>query len=251
MDFLSAKPFLTLLLPPFDLLLLAAVGLLLSAFRFRAGISVSALALTAAAVLCTPAVATTLAGLIEGSPRADAPHTAQAIVILGGGSYAAAPEYGRDTVAAATLERLRWGARMQRATGLPVMVSGGAPHATRTSEAEQMKEALNRDFGIEVKWLEDKSRSTFESARYARAMLVREKIDHVLLVTHAMHMPRARLVFERAGFMVTAAATGYSTMRPPGIANYLPSVQALLVSYGFAYEAAGLGWYHLRLATGG
>jgi hypothetical protein len=66
----------------------------------------------------------------------------QAIVILGARSYAAAPEYRGDTVAAATLARMRWGARLHRQTGLPIMVSGGSPGGTRTSEAEQMKAAL-------------------------------------------------------------------------------------------------------------
>ncbi len=65
-----------------------------------------------------------------------------------------------------------------------------------------------------------------------------------------MHMRRARLVFERAGFGVIEAPTGFSTLRPPGILNFVPSSQGLDLSRTFTYEALGLGWYHVRLATG-
>ena len=56
------------------------------------------------------------------------------IVIVGTGSYPVAPEYGGDTVGAATLERVRWGARRHRLAGLPILVSGGSPFGSRTSE---------------------------------------------------------------------------------------------------------------------
>ena len=50
---------------------------------------------------------------------------AKAVVILGGGVRRNAPEYGGDTLATLTLERVRYGARVARLTGLPVLVSGG------------------------------------------------------------------------------------------------------------------------------
>jgi uncharacterized SAM-binding protein YcdF (DUF218 family) len=58
-----------------------------------------------------------------------------------------------------------------RLSGLPILVSGGSPLATRTSEAARMKAALNQDFRTNVKWLEEKSINTFESARNARQQL--------------------------------------------------------------------------------
>jgi uncharacterized SAM-binding protein YcdF (DUF218 family) len=58
-----------------------------------------------------------------------------------------------------------------RLSRLPILVSGGSPFATRTSEAARMKAALNQDFHTDVKWLEEKSINTFESARYARQQL--------------------------------------------------------------------------------
>jgi uncharacterized SAM-binding protein YcdF (DUF218 family) len=241
MDFISVKALSSALLPPLNLLLLAVLGLLLLIFRRTTGLTVLAASVAGLFLLSMPAVGTTLAALLE-HRSVDGDEIlgdAQAIVILGGGSYAAAPEYGGDTV----------GARLHRLSGLPILVSGGSPFATRTSEAAQMKIALNQDFRTDVKWMEEKSFNTFESARYARQQLAGAKIDRIALVTHAMHMPRARLVFEQAGFRVIEAPTGFSTLRPPGILNFLPSSQGLELSRAFLYEVIGLGWYHVRLAA--
>jgi uncharacterized SAM-binding protein YcdF (DUF218 family) len=114
-----------------------------------------------------------------------------------------------------------------------------------------MKATLNQDFAVDVKWTEEKSFDTFESAHFARQILAGTKIDRIALVTHALHMRRARLVFEQAGFRVIEAPTGFSTLRPPGILNYLPSAQGLDVSAAVFHEAIGLGWYHVRLAARG
>lgn len=54
------------------------------------------------------------------------PGEAQAIVILGGGVRRNAAEFGGDTLARLTLERVRYGALVARATRLPVLVSGGS-----------------------------------------------------------------------------------------------------------------------------
>lgn len=253
MNFISLKALSSALLPPLNLLLLALLGLLLLFFRRRTGLALLVASLAGLFLLSMPVVATTLAGLLENRPADGAGNLgdAQAIVILGADSYPAAPEYGGDTVGAVTLERVRWGARLHRLSGLPILVSGGSPFATRTSEAAQMKAALNQDFRTDVKWLEEKSFNTFESARYARQQLAGAKIDRIALVTHAMHMPRARLVFEQAGFRVIEAPTGFSTLRPPGILNYLPSSQGLELSRAVLHEVIGYGWYHVRLAAGG
>ena len=251
MDFISAKALGAALLPPLNLLLLAGLGLVLLLFRRRAGMALIVASLSGLFLLSMPVVATKLAGLLEhrAVDHAEKPDEPQAIVILGAGTYAAAPEYGGDTVSALTLERVRWGARLHRSSGLPILVSGGSPFATRSSEAAQMKAALEQDFHTDVKWLEDNSFNTIDSARNVRQKLAVAKIDRIALVTHALHMPRARLVFEHAGFHVIEAPTGFSTTRTPGILNFLPSAQGLELSRTFLYEVLGLGWYHVRLAA--
>ena len=251
MDFILVKALGAALLPPLNLLLVAVMGLLLLMFNRRTGVAMLVVSLSALFLLSMPVVATALAGLLEHRAvyRAGNLGEPQAIVILGAGSYAAAPEYRGDTVSALTLERVRWGARLHRSSGLPILVSGGSPFATRSSEAAQMKATLEQDFHTDVKWVEDKSLNTIDSARNARRQLAAAKIDRIALVTHALHMPRAKLVFERAGFHVIEAPTGFSTTRPPGILNFLPSAQGLELSRAFLYEVLGLGWYHVRLGV--
>jgi uncharacterized SAM-binding protein YcdF (DUF218 family) len=253
MDFITVNALSSVLLPPLDMLLPAAAGLFLLFVRRRAGLILLAVSIAGLFLLSMPIVGTTLAEWLE-NPYANGAldlKDAQAIVILGAGSYPAAPEYGGDTVAALTLERLRWGARLYRSSRLPVMLSGGTPYGTKTSEAAQMKASLNEDFGTPVTWLEERSKDTFESAILVRQQLAPAKIDRIALVTHALHMRRARLVFEQAGFRVIAAPTGFSTMPPRGILNYLPSAQGLDLSRSALHEAIGTGWYHVRFAVGG
>ena len=169
MDFIALKALAGALLPPLDALLVAGLGLSLLAFGRKAGWLLLIASLGGLFVLSMPLIATALAGLVEPTAvRNESPGDAQVIVILGAGSYQAAPEYGGDTVSIFTLERLRWGARLHRMTGLPILLSGGTPYGTRTSEAMQMKMALSEDFRAEAKWLEEKSSNTFESALYAK-----------------------------------------------------------------------------------
>ena len=61
---------------------------------------------------------------------------AGAIVVLGGGRYDEAPEYGDDTISLAGLRRVRYAAVLQRRTGLPVLVSGGSVYAEPLPESE-------------------------------------------------------------------------------------------------------------------
>jgi len=77
----------------------------------------------------TPAVASRLIQSVQaGCPAVDQlSGKADAIVILGGGVRSQAPEYGgKPNLNAAELERLRHGARLHRATGRPILVTGGS-----------------------------------------------------------------------------------------------------------------------------
>ena len=116
MDHMTLKLLSSALLPPFSLLLLCVLGLLLLCFRRAGDVTLLAASIAALAVLSVPAVGTALAGLLENRYFSQPVRFegTQAIVILGAGSYAAAPEYRGDMVGAATLARMRWGARLHR-----------------------------------------------------------------------------------------------------------------------------------------
>ncbi len=172
-----------------------------------------------------------------------------AIVVLGGGRNGNAPEYGGETVAVPSLVRLRYGARLQRETGLPLLVSGGRVYGVEAaSEAALIKDVLENELTVPVRWLEERSRNTAENASYTAALLREEGITAILLVTDAAHMPRAVEAFEKQGVMVFAAPTGRRAGRwtRTTVLDWLPSSRALDRSRIALHELLGRIWYRIR-----
>jgi len=237
------------LLPPFNLLLVAALGLWL----WHKHPLVARLLLTASVtllwLLSTPYFAEMLLHGLEGEPYVTDTKKplADAIVVLGGGTYFHAPEYGGDTVGKETLERLRFAAKLQRETGRPVLVTGGAPRGNSTSEAEQMKQVLEHEFNVPVQWADGASDNTLENARMSQQLLKQAGITRIYLVTHAWHMPRAVLAFQAAGFQVVPAPTAYTTRYQTDLLAFVPNAYALRDSRIFMHELIGMLWYQLKL----
>jgi len=216
----------------------------------RTGRTLSALGLGSLALCATPLFATFLAVPLENIPPLDlesAPPKADAVVVLGGGIYAMAPEFGGvDTVHPRTLERLRYAALLKRRLGLPLVVAGGAFNPDETPEAMLMARTLEDSLGVVPDLLETRSRNTAENALNTRKLL---EARHVLLVTHALHMRRAAQAFKVAGFEVTPAPMGYRAVfdaEDLSLFDFLPSAEALILSRNALHEYLGLGWYRLR-----
>ncbi|MEO8347252.1 MAG: YdcF family protein, partial [Betaproteobacteria bacterium] len=186
-----------LVLPPTGPLLLSLLGLAWHRRFPRGGRAMVVGGLLILLVLSMPVVATFLLRSVYSAPPLDLERakTAQAIVILGGGTRHNAAEYGGDTLGRLTLERVRYGARVARLTGLPVLVSGGAPSGGET-EAKLMRTALEGEFGIPVRWAEDRSRNTHENAVRSAEILSAAGIQRVVLVGHGFDMPRAAAEFK-------------------------------------------------------
>lgn len=245
------KPF---LLPPGANVLLAAAGALLHRRRPRLGAALLAAALTSLWLLATAWGAITLARTLEIWPALSIDDArgagAQAIVVLGGASYAGAPEYGGSTVGPDTLVRIRYAARLHHALGLPVAAVGGEPLGGGAPVGLGMAKALGEEFGVPVQWVEVNSRNTAENAAFSRAL--RASAPRILLVTHAMHMPRAKHVFELAGFEVVPAPTGFATAEDAALVlpfDLLPSAGYLSTSRDVLHEWIGLLWYRLHYRT--
>lgn len=259
LDLLNALPR-DLILPPANLFLLVAIGLLLWRRWPRAGRAVAATGFALLAFLSTPAGASFFVAPLE---RMTAPlHAperagAQAIVVLAAGRLRQAPEYGgRDIPDYIALARLRYAAHLQRLTGLPVLVSGGNgssgtdPDADDRAytKADAMAVALSVDFGVPVRWIERRSRDTGENASYSAALLRADGIHRILLVTDAMHMPRARVAFERAGLAVVDAPTMFFGDQARSLAAWVPSAEGMRRSWYAIYELLGIAWYRVREA---
>ncbi len=237
-----------LLMPPGFVLVLTAAGLLLARRRPAFAMALIAVSWTALYALSMPVVAAKLLHSLE-EPYSDptATRNGDAIVILGGGMYYRAPEYGRsDTVNAHELARLRYGAHLYRVLDKPILVTGGSPRGERTPEAEAMKRVLEQDYGIPVRWVEKASTNTTENAALSFGLVHGAGVKTVYLVTHAWHMKRARAAFERAGFAVIPAPTVFKTEGPRTLVDYLPQAGALENSSIYVHEAVGRAWYRLK-----
>lgn len=239
-----------LVLPPLSLVLLGLLGWRL-AKRFRlAGQAIVFLAVLLLLVLSTGAGSRLLVAPLENRSLPvpnPAMVDAQAIVILGGGRSFAAPEdANRDQPGTQTLARLRHGARLYRLTRLPVLVSGGAPDRGGESEAAVMARSLREDFQIPVHWIEDTSENTAQNAAHAAIQLREAGIQRVLLVTDAMHMPRAMQMFSATGLIVVAAPTDFLSRKPLSAEDVIPNPRFLRHSHYALHEWIGMLWYTLR-----
>jgi len=234
-----------LLLPPLNLILLGAMGVLLLKRRPRTGkiLVVSALALLY--LLSTPFVAETALQKLETLSALNPFDSVQAIVVLGAGTYFNAPEYEGNTVNRLGLERIRYAARLHRLTRKPILTTGGAPFGSNSSEAAQMRDVLEKEFRVPVRWIEEASGNTRDNAYKSFAMLKKDGVSRIALVTHAWHMPRATREFEQAGFKVIPAATAYTTRYKTDLFAFIPTAGALQKSSFFFHEVIGMIWYWL------
>ena len=238
LDIQSWKPFISaLLLPPVPLLVLVLAGARLM-FRRR----LLAWLMILGGVLgmwfsCTTALGRGITLWLLRPPPAlmdsqitelkRAPKTA--IVVLGGGRWLLAPEYGVSTLRDRSVERLRYGLWLGRETALPVAFSGGVGHGAPPgpSEAEIAARIADREFGRPLRWTETESRDTRENAARSVTLLQQQGIEQIVVVTHGYHMPRAMLNFERAAagknLRIVAAPMGLTTGGSLRASDWLPT----------------------------
>lgn len=239
-----------LLLPPLNCILLCAIGLILRRRRPRLGLMLSTVALLVLVIMSTVAGSQLFVLPLEARTNALAATTdigGQAIVLLGGGRLVDAPEYGGlDMPGQHSLARIQYGARLHRQTGLPVLITGGSPGGALESEAVIIARVLTEDFSVPVAWLETQSNTTAENAAFTAKILLPLGARRILLITTAMHMPRAQTVFERSGFDVVAAPTlflGHGSLKA---SHFIPGVDGMQRTHAALHEWIGLFWYRAR-----
>jgi uncharacterized SAM-binding protein YcdF (DUF218 family) len=234
------------LLPPLSLLVLGAFGFRQLGRRPKLGRSLLGLSLLGFWLLSTPFVAGRLLATLQVPYAPITGEEAEAIVVLGGGLYRTAVEYGGgSTLNPRTLERVRYAAWLHRKTGKPILVTGGALE-TLEPEGRLMRAVLEREFGVPVAFVEDRSANTRENARFSAGLLRGAGIRRIYLVSHVWHLPRAIPEFRREGFAVVPAGTGYQSFDSLGLFDFVPSANALAQSYYAFHEWVGLIWYRIR-----
>ena len=218
----------------------------------RAGVVVEVLLV----VLMTPLGAWALTRVVltqlppPGSCKAPAPAT---IVVLSAGVER--PPSGPDDYAALhllTLKRLFAGVALWHETpGARLVISGGGyrrfPDAVvLASLAEQLGVPVT---SVEI---EDRSRTTWDNARYVAA-LAPPLPKRIWLVTSALHMPRALGAFRAWGFQPCAWPSGLRDTRlhfAPRV--FVPQGEAVLATTLALHELFGeveyaaLEWWHRR-----
>jgi uncharacterized SAM-binding protein YcdF (DUF218 family) len=244
-----------LLLPPTPLLAIALLALFAATkARWIRATGIAALALLT--TLSMPAVGAALLGLLEAdAPPLSSQQIAQlkgagaTIVILGGGRrLGALDEPGHETVSTSSLERCVYGARLARATGLPVIASGGMPEGQGTQpEARLMARVLADDLGVRQVQVEDRSYDTLQNARYTARLLGGGQGKRVVLVTHFYHMRGAAAAFAAQGFEVIRAPMGHRASAPRAVLDFLPSAGGLHDSSLALREFLRRIWYAVRL----
>lgn len=237
----------SLLLPPGIFFVLFLLAFYLRRSRPKLAVACFTVALGGLWLMSLPVVVETAARSIEQiaplsrSEWATLAQRADAIVVLGSGRERNDPSWGADIPTGVALERMRYAARLAKASGLPILTTGGLHYGEPPSEAAIMAESLENDFGVQVRWQEGVSRTTWENATMTAAVLQPLGIKRVVIVTQAWHMPRAQWSFEKAGFTVVSAPVGFlSADNARVFGGWLPESRAIWQSGQLLNEAAGL-----------
>jgi len=173
-----------------------------------------------------------------------------AVVLLGNGIQEQAPDYQlRDTLSRFGMMRTIYAAQIAKQTGLFVYATGGTPLRTHAaSESSVMKHWLI-NFGVDATHIheENQANTTWENATLTTAMLKKENINTIILVTSAWHMPRAVWCFKQQGLKIIPAPTDYLTDQAPyDIRSFLPRWDRLSDSGDALHEYLGLLWYKFK-----
>lgn len=242
-----------LLMPPAPFLVLIIIGgRLFSRYRVRAWL-VLLLGCLGIWAMCTQAAGYALTHWLLPPTRSLTPNEVgdlkkaprTAIVVLGAGHRDLAPEYGVSELQPMGVERLRFGIWLSRQTELPILFTGGRAHGATPgpSEAEIAARTAERDFGRPLRWTETESRDTRENALRSVALLRREGIERIVVVTHGYHMPRALDNFRKAAaqgggnVQIVGAPMGIAPWFKPRALDFMPTRsgynQVLLVLHEF------------------
>lgn len=255
----AAKPILgALAAPPLPLLLLTLLGAALLRRRPRLGWGLVWASVALQWALWSPAGADALArGLLQPPPAlihpqsllASPPPRGQQLILVLGGGRVDAPEYGGTSLNALSLQRLRYGIALSRATGIAVAFSGGKGPGMEDAPSEGQLAALSAsaDFHHTLSWVEERSRNTHENARFTLQRLRGLDIGRLILVTHDLHEPRALRNFEQAraaaglAFEIVPAPVGAIDRAAPWApGDFLPSLAGIARSRYVLHEWLGL-----------
>ncbi len=173
----------------------------------------------------------------------------QAIVVLGGNTANNRDNWFEPYDRATAVSRTETALKLYEAGRAPLIIVSGAALDGGQSEAHMMAMAL-RGRGV-PSWAiiqEGRSFTTRENAVYTAEVLRRLGIDRFLLVTSALHMPRAMGSFQKMGLAPIAAPSPPQIVVPeqPDFSFWEPDMRTLDASRSIVKEYLGLLVYWVR-----
>jgi uncharacterized SAM-binding protein YcdF (DUF218 family) len=181
----------------------------------------------------TPALALALRGGMA-EPGGEHLARADAIVVLGGGRLPRT-DWSQPTT------RAGMGLALWRGGYAPLLLVSGSDQARTLAEGYAAAGVPMRDLRVEAA-----SNNTHENARNSAELLAASGASDVLLVTSAIHMPRAAASFRKQGLRVSPVPTPDGHRRLLSAPRWLPRRDALSLTARCLRERLALWVYHLR-----
>jgi uncharacterized SAM-binding protein YcdF (DUF218 family) len=177
--------------------------------------------------------------------------TRSVIVLLGGGSAQLARKadvepnlFGYPRIARAYAQYISC---KQQGGVCMVLVTGGDPQSHHAPEA-QIYALMLRRFGVPVSDLvtEERSRNTWENAKFSQPLIQATRADTVLLVTSGTHMYRSLTYFSHFGVNAVPVRADYLAVE----FHALPTFYNFVVMDVVVHEYAGIARYYVYQLLG-
>ena len=141
-----------------------------------------------------------------------------------------------------TIQRMSNGLRLSQTLGLPLIIAGGPMAKGHESEAAIAARLFGLQEGPGIR-LEQRSRSSYETAARIAELLAPEGADVVLLVTTDVHMARMAASLRNQGFRVVGRPVRRPEYYESTWRDAVPTNFGLTIWRKALTEYAAIAWY--------
>ena len=200
-------------------------------------------------IFCSAPFADFLIGGLESEFEIPQDVKGDVIILLGGGSIDNVPDFSGYGIPTDTMiGRIVTAVRLQKKLDIPIIVSGGKVYENDNSEAFIAKRFLV-DLGVaeDKIVLEEKSRDTYENAKYTKEICFKNDFQRPFLVTSASHLRRSLLSFRKVGMDIIPYPANFKSKRDHTyqLRHYLPRSSSLMKTSNALHEYFGILFYKL------
>ena len=170
-----------------------------------------------------------------------------AIVVLGGGVKSSDSDvYDTGNLYVASYRRTQGALFLaNNHLDLPVIITGGSGAAGQTESDLMAQLLIQQQIKPERIFREKHSQNTWQSGVNTAKLLHNRGINSIYLVTSALHMPRAKMVFEKQGLVICPYPVDKSLVIPGWLDYFNVQISALVKTSNAIYEISGITWYYV------